>query len=101
MRIRRVSAGRGAPVLVGVSGPVGQLDLLEAFALASRALTTLTALAREPGFHDLASVGLHAGVLSDDELGDLIVGRYVAGRSRSRTSSTARPRSRRGSGQPV
>ncbi|MBN9109350.1 MAG: helix-turn-helix domain-containing protein [Pseudonocardia sp.] len=65
------------PVLVGVSGPVGLLDLPAAFALASRALTTATALERSPGFHDLASVGLHAAVLSDHELGDLLVARYV------------------------
>lgn len=65
------------PLSVGVSQPVGLLDLPAAFAVASRALTTAAALERTPGFHDLASMGLHAAVLGDDELGELLVARYV------------------------
>jgi putative transposase len=69
---------RGAsPVLMGVCGPVG-LDELETAAVRARqALDAAAALGAARGRYDLETLGLHAAVVADDAVGELLVARYV------------------------
>jgi hypothetical protein len=66
-----------APVPVGLCSVDAGGDLARAFHLASRALDTALGLGVN-GVFDFADLGVHAAVVSDPELGDALVARYLA-----------------------
>ena len=65
-----------APVAVGVSAPVALPELPSAFRSASRLLEAAEALGRT-GLIDLATLGVDAAVVADDEVGEAMLARYV------------------------
>jgi hypothetical protein len=65
-----------APTAVGIGGPVLAEHLPHAFALATRALRTATALGRT-GVYDIGSLGLAPAVFADREIGDMAVRRIL------------------------
>jgi hypothetical protein len=67
-----------APVLMGVSGPVGLGELEAASVAAGQALDTAAALGAARGRYDLDTLGLHAAVVADDAVSELLIGRYVS-----------------------
>lgn len=64
------------PAAVGIAGPVSFAKLHEAFERATRALETACALGAR-GIFDLPSLGLLPVILSDGEIGDGLVERYL------------------------
>jgi hypothetical protein len=75
--VTTLPANGNLPVAAGVAGPVSLGRVREAFRLASRALEAAVAVGRE-GVFDLASLGLTAAVLADDDVGATLLERYVA-----------------------
>ncbi|MFE7767449.1 PucR family transcriptional regulator [Streptomyces sp. NPDC057438] len=68
--------GPDLPGFVGI-GPASRLDRLEeSFRSATRALDTAAAFGME-GVHDLESLGVRPAVVADQEVGDILVRRYV------------------------
>ncbi|WP_427919215.1 PucR family transcriptional regulator [Streptomyces sp. cg40] len=65
-----------APVPIGVTGPVGLSAVANAFLRASRAHETSVAFGLH-GQQSLDSLGLYPSVLSDNEVGDVLVARYI------------------------
>jgi hypothetical protein len=66
-----------APATVGVSEPALLADMQTAFRQAARALETALALGAK-GVFDLMTLGVHAAVVADTDVGDVLVRRYVA-----------------------
>jgi DNA-binding PucR family transcriptional regulator len=65
-----------APTAIGISEPVPLHDLEPAFRRASRALETALALGAR-GVFDLTTLGVHAAVVGDADVGDAMVRRYI------------------------
>lgn len=66
-----------APIAIGISQPVPLHDLEPAFRHATRALETALALGAR-GVFDLTTLGVHAAVVADADVGDAMVRRYIA-----------------------
>jgi hypothetical protein len=64
------------PVAAGVGPPVALAAIGRSFLLASRALETASAFGRS-GCHGLEDLSLRAAVLAEDEVGDVLLRRYV------------------------
>jgi hypothetical protein len=73
--IRQLPQG-AAPVAVGISGPVGLSAMEPAARQAARALETALALGAK-GIFDLGALGLDAAVVSDVDVGEAMVRRYI------------------------
>jgi hypothetical protein len=65
-----------APTAIGISQPVPLHDLEPAFRRATRALETALALGAR-GVFDLTTLGVHAAVVGDADVGDAMVRRYI------------------------
>jgi hypothetical protein len=85
--VRRLPSG-AAPATVGVAGPVLLPGLEPAFRLASRALETALALGAK-GVFGLQDLGLHPAVLADQDVGAVLLARYVTPIERMGTSGRA------------
>jgi hypothetical protein len=73
--IRQLPQG-AAPVAVGISGAVGMSAMEPASRQAARALETALALGAK-GIFDLGALGLDAAIVSDIDVGEAMVRRYI------------------------
>src|SRR5437588_6662641 len=65
-----------APTAIGISQPVPLHDLEPAFRRATRAMETALVLGAR-GVFDLTTLGVHAAVVGDSDVGDAMVRRYI------------------------